>query len=220
MADLVLRGLTVSRGGRRVLEDCSAEFPGGHRTVLWGPSGAGKSTLLLAIAGLLTPAAGTIRIGPDVLFDEETGLDTVPHRRGVGFVFQDLALWPHLRAVDQVLLVGKAAGLEREDALALLGSVGLRELAKRRPEELSGGEQQRLAIARALAGKPQMLLLDEPFGAVDPDRRRELRALVREISPRIPGPTIYVTHDESDARDLAEKTFRIGAGTLAETPNF
>ena len=159
---------------------------------------------LLALAGLVRPQSGTVVLGSRILFSADQGIDVEPHRRGVGFVFQDLALWPHLTAIDQVRLAGRHVRLDRSGATSLLDSVGLRDLTRRRPGQLSGGEQQRLAIARALAGQPAMLLLDEPFSSVDQETRLSLRALLRELSPRIPGPTVYVTHDAAAARNLAE----------------
>lgn len=203
MADLVVRDLRVAREGHVVLDGCNAAFPAGRRTVLWGRSGAGKSTFLAAVAGLLTPVSGTIILGSRVLFSSDAGIDVRPHERSVGLVFQDLALWPHLTAIDQVRLAGRD-GPGRSAAPSLLESVGLAGLAARRPGQLSGGEQQRLAIARALAGKPAMLLLDEPFSSVDKETRTLLRGLLREVSPRVSGPTIYVTHDAEDASSLAE----------------
>jgi len=220
VADLSIHGLRLEREGRVVLDGGSAEFPARARTVLWGPSGAGKSTLLAAIAGLVVPAAGSIRRGDVTLFSEADGIDVPPHERRIGFVFQDLALWPHLRALDQVQVVGAPAGLDAAGARALLDSVGLGALARRRPGELSGGEQQRLAIARALAGKPEVLLMDEPFSAVDRKTRLTLHAVLQEVSPQVPGPTIYVTHDSGDASSLAEKVFTLEGGELrpAERP--
>jgi ABC-type sulfate/molybdate transport systems ATPase subunit len=214
VADLFVQDLRVTREGRPVLDGCNAVFPGGQRTVLWGPSGAGKSTLLSAIAGLLSPQAGTIRLGEQVFFSQSEGIDRAPHRRGVGFVFQDLALWPHLTAIEQVEIVGRAAALGRAGALSLLDSVGLGGLATRRPGQLSGGEQQRLAIVRALAGAPSLLLLDEPFSSVDRKTRLSLHELLRKLSPRVPGPTVYVTHGSEDARALSENVLRLEGGRL------
>jgi molybdate transport system ATP-binding protein len=214
VADLAIRDLRVARGGRPVLDDCTADFPGGRRTVLWGPSGAGKSTLLNAIAGLIVPAHGTIRLGTATFFSSRDETDLPPHRRRIGYVFQDLALWPHLSAIGQVELVGRTVGLTASEAIATLESVGLHGMARRRPGQLSGGEQQRLAIARALAGKPAVLLLDEPFSSVDRKTRISLCELVRGLSPQIPGPTIYVTHDAEDAASLAEHAVRLTAGKL------
>jgi ABC-type sulfate/molybdate transport systems ATPase subunit len=215
VADLIIRALRVSREGRVVLDGCSAHFPSGQRTVLWGRSGTGKSTLLTAIAGLLVPQSGAIELGSRVFFSSADGIDLPPYDRRVGFVFQDLALWPHLSAIDHVCLVGRPAGLDRAGAQALLQSVGLEGLERRRPGQLSGGEQQRLAIVRALAGRPSVLLLDEPFSSVDRKTKDSLYHLLREVAPRIPGPTIYVTHHADDAICLAETVMTLEAGRLA-----
>jgi ABC-type molybdate transport system ATPase subunit len=213
--DLTVLDLAVERGDRLILNGCSATFGGATRTVLWGQSGAGKSTLLAAIAGLIPPKRGRMALGATVFFSSSDHVDLPPHRRRVGYVFQDLALWPHLTAMQHLRLVGQSVGLDQMAARALLDSVGLNGLEDRRPQELSGGEQQRLAIARALAGKPAVLLLDEPFSSVDRKTRQALYALVRAISPEIPGPTIYVTHSAEDARSLAECAFELEDGILA-----
>lgn len=215
MTDLIIRDLRVERDGRMVLDRCSADFPSGRRTVLWGRSGTGKSTLLAAIAGLLIPRSGTIQLGSRVFFSRAARIDVPPHERRVGFVFQDLALWPHLRAIDHVSLVGRPANLTHAEAEALLESVGLSGLERRRPGQLSGGEQQRLAIARALAGKPSVLLLDEPFSSVDRTTKDSLYRLLRQVSPLVSGPTIYVTHHADDAVSLAETVITLEAGRLA-----
>jgi molybdate transport system ATP-binding protein len=213
--DLIIRNVQVERDGRAILKECNAVFSGGVRTVLWGRSGAGKSTLLAAIAGLLAPHSGTIQLGTQVLFSDAAGINVPPYERQVGFVFQDLALWPHLRALDHVLLVGRPAGLTYADAESLLTSVGLTGLELRRPAQLSGGEQQRLAIARALAGRPALLLLDEPFSSVDRKTKEALYDLLRRLSPLVSGPTIYVTHQVDDAVSLAERVMTLAAGKLA-----
>jgi ABC-type sulfate/molybdate transport systems ATPase subunit len=214
LTDLVVQELRVKREGRVILDGCNASFPSGRRTVLWGRSGAGKSTLLAAIAGLLTPDGGSIQLGPRIYFSEKAGVNMPPHQRGIGFVFQDLALWPHLTALAHVSLVGRPAALTKSEAASLIESVGLRGLEQRRPGQLSGGEQQRLAIARALAGKPSVLLLDEPFSSVDRTIKESLYQLLRHVSPQVPGPTIYVTHHADDAARLAEDVITLDAGTL------
>lgn len=215
MNDLTIRDVQFERDGQVILNECDAVFPGGIRTVLWGRSGAGKSTLLAAIAGLLAPHSGTIQLGTRVLFSKAAGINVPPYERQVGFVFQDLALWPHLRALDHVLLVGRPTGLTPADAESLLKSVGLAGLGVRRPGQLSGGEQQRLAIARALAGRPSLLLLDEPFSSVDRKTKEALYELLRRLSPLVSGPTIYVTHQVDDAVSLAERVMTLAAGKLA-----
>ena len=155
-------------------------------------------------------------MGSQVFFSDTAGIDVPPYQRRVGFVFQDLALWPHLSAIDHVSLVGRPTGLTLRGAQSLLASVGLEGLEHRRPGQLSGGEQQRLAIARALAGRPSMLLLDEPFSSVDQEAKDTLYDLVRRVSPLINGPTIYVTHHRDDAISLAEAVVTIEAGRLAQ----
>ena len=179
MDNLAVHNLQVERDGRRILDIDRAEFPARCRTVLWGRSGAGKSTLLGAIAGLITPQRGRITLGSQVLFSATDRIDLPPHKRRVGYVFQDLALWPHLTALEQVRLVGRSAGLDVAGATSLLESVGLGSMTGRRPAQLSGGEQQRLAIARAVASKPMILLLDEPFSSLDLETRRSLYDLIR-----------------------------------------
>jgi ABC-type sulfate/molybdate transport systems ATPase subunit len=151
-----------------------------------------------------------------VFFSGDTGTNLAPHKRRIGFVFQDLALWPHLSALGHVRLVGRPFGMTDAQARALLESVGLVGLESRRPGQLSGGEQQRLAIARALAGSPSMLLLDEPFASVDRQTRQALYELLRQVSPLVSGPTIYVTHQKDDAISLAEAVVTIEAGRLAQ----
>lgn len=215
MADLIVSDLRVERDGRAILDGCNAEFPSGRRTVLWGRSGAGKSTLLTAIAGLLQPRLGTIQLGSQVFFSSTKGTDVPPHKRRIGFVFQDLALWPHLSALDHVSLVGRPAGLTLGEAQSLLTSVGLAGLERRRPGQLSGGEQQRLAIARALAGRPSVLLLDEPFSSVDQETKDRLYHLLRQVSPTVEGPTIYVTHHRDDVVGLADAVVTIENGRLS-----
>jgi ABC-type sulfate/molybdate transport systems ATPase subunit len=171
----------------------------------------------MAIAGLVSPQSGTIAMGGQILFSKADRIDVRPHERKVGFVFQDLALWPHLSALDHVYLVGHPAGFARVEALSLLESVGLGGFGPRRPSQLSGGEQQRLAIARALAGKPWLLLLDEPFSSLDVKMRSSLYGLLRQVSPLVSGPTIYVTHNVEDARALAEAAVVLEDGTLARS---
>jgi iron(III) transport system ATP-binding protein len=212
---LIVRDLVVSRDDRVILNGCDADFPSGHRTILWGASGAGKSTLLAAIGGLISPRSGSIQIGSRILFSKAERIDLPPHQRNIGFVFQDLALWPHLSAMDHVYLVGRPIGLDHASALKLLESTGLQGLEYRRPGQLSGGEQQRLAIARALAGKPSMLLFDEPFSSLDRRTKTVLYDLLRTVSPLVPGPTIYVTHHADDAASLAESVVTLEGGKLA-----
>jgi len=146
-------------------------------TVLFGPSGAGKSLVLQCVAGLVRPDAGRIAIGDRVLFDLERGVDLPPQLRGVGYVPQDYALFPHLTVAKNIAFGLQGTPSQRAQAVVeeILVLVGLDGLARRRPDELSGGQQQRVALARALVRRPQILLLDEPFAALDASVRAELR---------------------------------------------
>jgi ABC-type sulfate/molybdate transport systems ATPase subunit len=185
--------------------DVAFEAPPGI-VALIGPSGSGKTLTLRVIAGLLHPDAGRVACAGRVLLDTAAGVDLPARARRVGYVFQQFALFPHLTVAANVGYglhdVPRAA---REGRVAeLLALVGLTARARHLPRELSGGEQQRAALARALAPAPLALLLDEPFSAVDAPRRAELRAAVREAHARTRVPTVLVTHDPADAVALAD----------------
>ncbi|SFM22022.1 ATP-binding cassette domain-containing protein [Variovorax sp. OV329] len=193
------------------------------RTALLGPSGAGKSTVLLAIAGLAPHASGHIRVGGSTLLDSQRGIDLPARERGVGFVFQDYALFPHL-SVEQNLMFGvrrmghaMPAGA-RERVSALLAQFGLEPVRRALPRHLSGGQKQRVALARALATEPRMLLLDEPLSALDLDLRVRLRDELAEMLERVQVPTLLVSHDPEDVRALAQSVVRIANGRVAEAP--
>ena len=172
----------------------------GRETVaLAGPSGAGKTTLLRAIAGLLRPRSGRIAVGGDVWLDTDAGIDLPPERRSVGVVFQDYALFPHMTVEQNVAYGGRVRTRELLDAL------GLTPLARSRPHELSGGERQRVALERALARGPAVLLLDEPLAALDAHTRVAVRAELREHLRQFALPTLLVTHDYEDAAALADR---------------
>jgi molybdate transport system ATP-binding protein len=205
--------LAPTRDGRPALE-VALEAPPGI-TVLFGPSGAGKTTALAVVAGLIRPDRGRIAVGPETLFDREAGIDLPPHRRRVALVFQSLALFPHLTALDNVAYgLPRALGRAARRALARewLERTRAAHVADRRPATLSGGEAQRIALARALAASPRVLLLDEPFTALDEGLRRELGGLVRELADELAIPTILVTHDRRDALALGDRAVVLGAG--------
>jgi molybdate transport system ATP-binding protein len=183
------------------------EFTCGSGEVLaiFGPSGSGKTTVLRTIAGLYKPAAALVRSGSEPWTDTSTGTFAAPHRRAVGLVFQDYALFPHLTAVDNVATaLGHHPRAERRDrAGKLLDLVRLSGKGARRPHELSGGERQRVALARALAREPAVLLLDEPFAAVDRKVRRRLQEEIDGLRRTLDIPLILVTHDFDDVARLA-----------------
>ncbi|MGC4115969.1 MAG: ATP-binding cassette domain-containing protein [Myxococcales bacterium] len=186
-------------------------------TVLFGASGAGKSTCLVTIAGLLRPSRGRIALGGEVLVDVARGIHLQPERRRVALVFQSLALFPHLTALENVGFGMPRARRRQERAAQAhhwLERMRVAHLAARRPATFSGGEAQRVAIARALASEPRVLLLDEPFSAMDLPLRqelgRELSALVEEL--RL--PTVLVTHDHDDARRLGARMVVLSQGQV------
>jgi sulfate transport system ATP-binding protein len=208
-------GVSKRYGEADALRDVSVLVPDGSLTALLGPSGGGKTTLLRCIAGLEEPDAGVIRMdGRDVTH--------VPvRRRGIGFVFQHYAAFKHMSVADNVgfgLTVRKRPKPEVKARVAeLLDLVGLAHLAGRRPHQLSGGQRQRMALARALAVDPQVLLLDEPFGALDARVREELRNWLRRLHDEVHVTTLFVTHDQSEAMEIAEQIVVVNEGRIEQS---
>jgi molybdate transport system ATP-binding protein len=196
--------------------DVAFDVPPGV-TVLFGPSGSGKSTTLSAIAGLVRPTSGRIAIGDDVWFDSTTKTDVAVHRRRVAFVFQSLALFPHMTALENVAYgIDRALAppARRDRAIALLERLRVPHLASRRPRTFSGGEAQRVAVARALATSPRAILLDEPFSALDRDLRAELIADLRSSIRELDLPVLFVTHHRQEAMSLGEHLVRLEGGKV------
>jgi sulfate/thiosulfate transport system ATP-binding protein len=196
------------------VQDVHQEIPSGALTAILGPSGAGKSTLLRLIGGLVTPDEGRIRIdGADVT-------DVDPRHRNIGFCFQSYAPFRHMtvaRNVGYGLRVRHRPKAEiRAKVDEMLELVRLAPLARRYPAQLSGGEQQRLALARALAIEPSVLLLDEPFGALDAQVRAELRAWIRELHDQVHVTTVLVTHDQHEALELADWLLVLNQGAVEQ----
>ncbi|HEX4423638.1 MAG TPA: ATP-binding cassette domain-containing protein [Kofleriaceae bacterium] len=185
-------------------------------TCIMGPSGSGKSTVLAALAGLVMPDAGRIALGGEVWFDAARGVDVAVHARRLAYVFQGLALFPHMSALGNVMygMQDVARAARPAKAMALLGRVGVGYLAKRRPRTFSGGEAQRVALARALARSPHLVLLDEPFSALDRELRDQLIALVRELVGELGVPLVHVTHSVAEARQLADQVVRLERGKV------
>lgn len=185
-------------------------------TVLWGASGSGKTTLLQCLAGLLRPDAGRIACREAVWFDAERGVCLAPERRRLGYVFQDIRLFPHL-SVRSNILFGRRfrgpSGVSFEDVVALLG---LGRLLHRTPSDLSGGEKQRVAVGRALLACPELLLMDEPLTGLDRGKREEIMAYVKAIPERFGVPVLYVTHSDAERRFLADRVLNLEDGKLTE----
>ena len=191
----------------------------GEVLALVGPSGAGKSTVLRTIAGLYTPSRGTVRIGAECWLDTARGIDLPPHRRRVGLVFQNYALFPHMTALTNIVIaLGHLPAAQRQDrARQLLDQVHLADFAARRPHELSGGQQQRVAVARALARDPAVLLLDEPFSAVDRVTRQKLYTELGELRGALDCPVLFVTHDFDEAARIASRMCLLDQGRILQT---
>ncbi len=192
---------------------------GNELAVLFGYSGSGKSLTLRMIAGLVKPDSGRIALGGDVLFDSDSGRCLPPQERRLGFVSQDLALFPHLSVRHNITYglshLGKG---EREDrAEEFVTRFHLEGLTRRLPREISGGQKQRVALARALARRPAALLLDEPFSALDLPLKLELWALLAEIRAGLGIPIVVVTHDPVDARSLADRLIVYQAGRVLKS---
>ena len=185
-------------------------------TVLWGASGSGKTTLLQCLAGLLRPDAGRIACREAVWFDAERGVCLAPERRRLGYVFQDVRLFPHLSVRSNMLFGRRFRGPSRvsfEDVVALLG---LGRLLHRTPSDLSGGEKQRVAVGRALLACPELLLMDEPLTGLDRGKREEIMAYVKAIPERFGVPVLYVTHSDAERRFLADRVLNLEDGKLTE----
>jgi len=209
-----VRNVTKRFGDFVALDDVSLAIPTGSLTVLLGPSGSGKSTLLRVIAGLEQPDSGEVAIF------ETDATDLPPQKRGVGFVFQHYASFKRMSVRDNVafgLKIQKRPKKEiRSRVDELLELVQLHGLADRYPSQLSGGQRQRMALARALAVEPRVLLLDEPFGALDARVRKELRAWLRRLHDEAPVTTVLVTHDQEEAMEVADRVAVVNRGRIEQ----
>ncbi len=200
-------------GGTRAVVDLDLEIPARQITVLVGSSGSGKTTILRMINRMVDPTNGTVSIdGTDVSTIQPVGL-----RRGIGYVMQSAGLLPHRRVLDNVTTVLRLCGVNkteaRERGRGLMRTVGLAEdLAERYPSQLSGGQQQRVGVARALAADPNILLMDEPFGAVDPIVRLELQDEVLRLQRDLARTIVFVTHDIDEAFRIGEHVVILGTG--------
>jgi osmoprotectant transport system ATP-binding protein len=202
-------------GGRRLLEDVSLKVAAGKTTALLGRSGSGKTTLLRIINGLVRPTGGRVMVGGvDV-----AGADLVSLRRGIGYVIQETGLFPHMTVERNVVMAmeldGRPLDERRSKAGEMLRLVGLMEdLGGRYPWQLSGGQRQRVGLARALAAEPSVLLMDEPFGALDPLTRAEMQDMLKGLLRRVGVTTLLVTHDLQEALFLADRVVFVEGGKI------
>jgi molybdate transport system ATP-binding protein len=189
-------------------------------TVLYGTSGAGKTLTMQAIAGLIRPDAGSIAVDDRVLFDSAMSIDVPARKRDVGLVFQDYALFPHLTVLQNVAFARKRGWRNRPSSNGqteqVLVSMHLESFAHAYPSDLSGGQRQRVALARAIASRPRLLLLDEPFSALDSELRAKLRTELIEIRRRAGIPMLVITHDASDVAAFGGKTVHVDNGKVVE----
>jgi sulfate transport system ATP-binding protein len=211
---ITVHGVSKTFGAFTALDDVSLDVPNGSLTALLGPSGSGKSTLLRIIAGLERPDSGEIHI----FGEDATAL--APQKRGVGFVFQHYAAFKHMTVRDNIAFGLDVRRRPKDEITArvdeLLALVQLEPFAHRYPAQLSGGQRQRMALARALAVEPRVLLLDEPFGALDARVRAELREWLRRLHDDVNVTTVFVTHDQEEAMELAEQIVVLNSGRIEQ----
>ena len=209
MANVQIQGVSKQYAGRTILSSLSLDLIDGECFTLLGPSGCGKTVLMRLIAGFETPDSGTISIGGEPVADAGTGLLLPPDKRGLGVVFQDYAVWPHMNVFANVSyplkLAGTGAAALRERTMRAVELVGLGGLEARLPSQLSGGQQQRVALARALVSEPRLLLLDEPLNNLDANLREEMRFEIKALQRKLGITILYVTHDQEIALGISDR---------------
>ena len=219
-AAIELRALAFSYGETAILRNIGLDLERGRTLALLGPSGCGKTTILRLLAGLLAPTIGTISIGGRLMADANARLFVPPERRGLGMVFQDYALWPHMSVAGNVAFPLEMAGLGRAEiehrVMAVLDRVGLAPLAARGPGDLSGGQQQRVAIARAIVGEPGLLLFDEPLSNLDRELREALAVDLAALLSDLGVSAVYVTHDQGEAFTIADQVAVMRGGAIIQ----
>ena len=217
--EIRLSGITKAFGSKQVIAPTDMTIESGSFTTLLGSSGCGKTTLLRMIAGLETPDYGEIWFDDRCIFSKEKKIDTPPEKRGLGFVFQDFALWPHMTVFENVAFGLRAQNRTddlKKKVMEALRSVHLEEFAQRYPHQLSGGQQQRVAIARSLVNSPRVLLLDEPLGALDLKLRKEMQLELKRLQREMNITFVYVTHDQEEALTMSDTVVVMNKGSIQQ----
>lgn len=217
--EIKLINLTKSFGTKQVIQPTSFIIQSGSLTTLLGPSGCGKTTLLRMIAGLETPDSGEIWFEDRCVFSSEKKINIPPEKRGLGFVFQDFALWPHMTVFENVAFGLRAAGKTDkldEKVKNALHAVQLDDFAQRYPHQLSGGQQQRVAFARAIVIEPTCILFDEPLSALDALLREEMRSELRTLITKLGITGVFVTHDQIEAMSMSDAIAVCHAGKVEQ----
>lgn len=214
-----LNGITKKFGNKTVIRPLDLTINDGSFTTLLGPSGCGKTTLLRMISGLETPDSGEMYFDERLIFSSEKGVNVPPEKRGLGFVFQDFALWPHMSVYENVAFglrtAGKTSELDKK-VMEALKAVKLEDYAKRFPSQLSGGQQQRVAFARAIVIEPQCILFDEPLSALDALLREQMRSELKELVSRIGITAVFVTHDQTEAMSMSDMIAVMSEGAVEQ----
>ena len=217
--EIRLSGITKAFGSKQVIAPTDMTIESGSFSTLLGSSGCGKTTLLRMIAGLETPDSGEIWFDDRCIFSKEKKIDTPPEKRGLGFVFQDFALWPHMTVFENVAF-GLRAQSRTDDlkkkVMEALRSVHLEEFAQRYPHQLSGGQQQRVAFARAIVIQPSCILFDEPLSALDALLREEMRHELKDLVTQLNVTAVFVTHDQTEAMSMSDKIAVLNGGVVEQ----
>lgn len=218
--DIRVEGLTLRYGESVAVRDLELTIGNGESLVLLGESGCGKTSTMRCIAGLERPSVGRISIGDDVLFDGERNIDRPPHKRNIGMVFQSYAIWPHMTVFENVAFPLTMQRVARADisrrVRETLEMVGLQDFAERGASMLSGGQMQRVALARSVVMQPSVMLLDEPLSNLDARLRHRLRGDLRELQTRLGLTSVYVTHDQEEALALADRIAMMQHGRIVQ----
>lgn len=220
MPSITIDSISKSFGETNALKNISLEISHGEFLVLLGPSGGGKTTLLRCVAGLESPDSGEIRIGTNTVFSQPRSISVPPRDRGLGMVFQNYALYPHMNVFENVAFGLKMRKADKKEVRrrvdAALRLVDLEGFERRSPKQLSGGQRQRVAVARTLVTEPEELLFDEPLSNLDPKLRVGLRSELRRLHSHIGATSLYVTHDQQEAMILADRIAVLQDGVIVQ----